>query len=416
MNLELFIAKRIHFNKQGGKTVSRPAVRVAILGIALGLAVMLITVAIVIGFKKEIRNKVIAFGSHIQITNYDNNNTYEMKPIWASDSLIQSLSNVTGVAHVQRFATKPGIVKTDEDVQGVILKGIDKSFDWKFYRQNLIEGDTISLTDSVLPSKQIIISQYLANLLKLKVGQSLFTYFVENENIRARKFTIVGIYCTNFVEYDRQFILTDIRQIQQLNAWEPQQVSGLEILIKNYNELDKIGDKIYFRTANHINKDGSAMKSQTIEELNPQIFSWLDMLDMNVWIILILMLVVAGFNMISGLLILILERTNMIGILKAMGAKNWSIRKIFLYHSFFLIGKGMLWGNIIGVSLILIQHFTHIIPLEAETYYIDYVPVYVSFIHILILNIGTFICSALMLILPSYLISKILPAKSIKFE
>lgn len=416
MNLELFIAKRIHFNKQDGKTVSRPAVRVAILGIALGLAVMLITVAIVIGFKKEIRNKVIAFGSHIQVTNYDNNGTFEMKPTVATDSLVKSLAGVKGVSHVQRFATKPGIIKTDEDVQGVILKGISNDFDWKFYRKNLIEGDTISMTDSILPSKQIIISKYLSDLLKIKVGQSLFTYFVENENVRARKFTIVGIYCTNFVEYDRQFILTDIRQIQQLNNWDTNQVSGLEILIKDYTELQTIGDKIYFRTANRLNADGSAMKSQTIEDLNPQIFSWLDMLDMNVWIILILMLVVAGFNMISGLLILILERTNMIGILKAMGAKNWSIRKIFLYHSFFLIGKGMLWGNLIGISLIVLQHYTHIIPLDAATYYVSSVPVYFSLIHILILNVGTFICSSLMLIIPSYLIAKILPAKSIKFE
>jgi lipoprotein-releasing system permease protein len=317
---------------------------------------------------------------------------------------------------VQRFATKPGIIKTDEDVQGIILKGIDKGFDWKFYRQNLVAGDTITMNDSILPSKQIIISQYLAKLLRLKVGQSLFTYFVENENIRARKFTIVGIYCTNFVEYDRQFILTDIRQIQQLNNWEPQQISGLEILIKDYNQLEAVSNDMYYKTANHLNPDGTALLSRSIEDLNPQIFSWLDMLDMNVWIILILMLVVAGFNMISGLLILILERTNMIGILKAMGAKNWSIRKVFLYQSFFLIGKGMIWGNIIGISLILVQYFTHIIPLDPAIYYVSYVPIHIDILLIVILNLGTFICSALMLLFPSWIISKILPAKSIKFE
>ncbi len=415
MNLELFIAKRIHFNKQGKKSVSRPAVRVAILGIALGLAVMLITVAIVIGFKKEIREKVIAFGSHIQITNYDSNETFEMKPIVASDSLVKSIASVKGVRHVQRFATKPGIIKTDDDVQGVVLKGIDQYFDWKFYRKNLIEGDTISIQKDKA-SKDVIISKYLSQLLRLKVGDNFFTYFVKDESVRARKFNVVGIYCTNFVEYDRQFILTDMHQIQQLNNWDSTQVSGLEVLIKDYNKLSEVSDDMYFKTANRLNPDGSALLSQSIEDLNPQIFSWLSMLDMNVWIILILMIVVAGFNMISGLLILILERTNMIGILKAMGAENWSIRKVFLYQSFFLIGKGMMWGNIIGITLMLLQYFTHIIPLDPVTYYVSYVPVHINIIHILILNVGTFISSALMLIIPSYLISKILPAKSIKFE
>lgn len=415
MNLELFIAKRIHFSKEGEKRISRPAVRVAILGIALGLAVMLITVAIVIGFKKEIRNKVIAFGSHIQVTNFDSNETYETKPISVTPSLIKSLYEVDGIRHVERFATKPGMIKTDDDVQGIILKGIGRDFDWGFYKKNLIAGDTITM-NGTFPSKQVIISQYLAQLLKLKVGSSFLTYFVENESVRARKFTVVGIYCTNFVEYDKQFILTDIKQIQQLNNWEDNQASGLEILIKDYNQLSVVGDAVYYKTANRINPDGSALKSRTIEDINPQIFSWLDMLDMNVWIILTLMLVVAGFNMISGLLILILERTNMIGILKAVGAQNWSIRKIFLYHSFFLIGKGMLWGNILGIGLILIQYFTHIFPLDAATYYVSYVPININILYILILNVGTFVCSALMLLLPSYIIAKIMPAKSIKFE
>jgi lipoprotein-releasing system permease protein len=415
LNLELFIAKRIHFNKQGAKTVSRPAVRVAMLGIALGLAVMIISVSIVVGFKQEIRNKVIAFGSHIQITNFDSNETYETKPVTVSDSLITSLAQTEGVRHIQRFATKPGIIKTDDEVQGVVLKGIDKNFDWEFYKPNLTAGDTLTLSDSVV-SKQVLISEYLANLLQLKTGDSFLTYFMEDETVRARKFTIAGLYCTNFTDYDKLFILTDIKQIQQLNAWEDDQVSGLEVLVKDYNKLSTVADNLYFKVVNTIGKNHSAMLPRTIEELNPQIFSWLSMLDRNVLVILILMLLVAGFNMISGLLILILERTNMIGILKSMGAQNWSIRKIFLYHSFFLIGKGMLWGNIIGLFLILLQYFTHIIPLDAATYYVSYVPVSINWWHILLLNIGTFICSVLMLILPSIIISKILPAKSIRFE
>ena len=415
MNLELFLAKRIHFSKKGQKTVSRPAVRVAMLGIAVGLAVMIITVSIVIGFKKEIRNKVIAFGSHIQLSNFDSNETFETHPIFASDSLINSLSLIDGVSHIQRYATKPGIIKTEEDVQGVVLKGIDKEFDWNFYKNNLVEGDSITMNDS-LASKEVIVSLYLARLLHLELDSSFFTYFIEDDYIRARKFKVAGIYCTNFVEYDKMFILTDIRQIQQLNNWEPTQASGLEILINDYDRLNEIGDSIYFRTANRLNPDGSAYFSRTIEDLNPQIFSWLNMLDTNVIIILILMLTVAGFNMISGLLILILERTNMIGVLKAMGAKNWSIRKVFLYHSFFLIGKGMIWGNVLGIGLMLIQYFTHLIPLDAETYYVTYVPISINLLHILLLNIGTVICSVLMLILPSILISRILPAKSIRFE
>lgn len=415
MNLELFIAKRIHFSKQGEKQISRPAVRVAMLGIALGLAVMLITVSIVIGFKQEIRDKVIAFGSHIQVTNFDSNETFETKPITVSSTLVKSLYEVNGVAHIERFATKPGMIKTHDDVQGIILKGIGGDFDWNFYKKNLVAGDTITMNDST-PSKQVIISVYLSQMLKLKVGSSFLTYFVENETVRARKFTVAGIYCTNFMEYDKQFILTDIKQIQQLNNWEPNQASGLEILIKDYSQLNKVGDEVYFKTANRINPDGSALKSRTIEDMNPQIFSWLGMLNMNVWIILVLMLVVAGFNMISGLLILILERTNMIGILKALGSQNWSIRKIFLYHSFFLIGKGMLWGNVLGIGIMLLQYFTHIIPLDPATYYVSYVPININILYILILNVGTFICSALMLLLPSYIIAKIMPAKSIKFE
>ncbi|MDR3706117.1 MAG: ABC transporter permease [Paludibacteraceae bacterium] len=415
MNLELFIAKRIHFSKQGEKRISRPAVRVAMLGIALGLAVMLITVSIVIGFKQEIRDKVIAFGSHIQVTNFDSNETFETKPITVSNTLVKSLYEVNGIAHIERFATKPGMIKTNDDVQGIILKGIGRDFDWNFYKKNLVAGDTITMNDST-PSKQVIISVYLSQMLKLKVGSSFLTYFVENETVRARKFTVAGIYCTNFMEYDKQFILTDIKQIQQLNNWQPNQASGLEILIKDYSQLNKVGDDVYFKTANRINPDGSALKSRTIEDMNPQIFSWLGMLDMNVWIILVLMLVVAGFNMISGLLILILERTNMIGILKALGAQNWSIRKIFLYHSFFLIGKGMLWGNVLGIGIMLLQYFTHVIPLDPATYYVSYVPININILYILILNVGTFICSALMLLLPSYIIAKIMPAKSIKFE
>ena len=413
MSLEFFIAKRIHF-QQGRKNVSRPAVRIATIGIALGLAVMIIAIAVVIGFKQQIRNKTIGFGGHIQITNFDNNNTYEMNPIKADNALIKKVSSLDGVSHVQRFATKPGIIKTDKEFQGIVIKGIDKGFDWKFFKSNLIEGKLIDVSGDT-PSNQVIISKYLTNLLGLKLGDSFYTYFIQ-DRVRARKFKIVGIYSTNFIEYDKLFLIADMRQVQALNDWTPDSFSGLEVLITDFNRIDEVGDAVYSITANRFNKEGSAYSTQTIKQLNPQIFSWLDLLDMNVWVILILMLAVAGFNMISGLLILILERTNMIGILKSIGATNWSIRKIFLYHSFFLIGKGMLWGNVIGLSLCAIQYFTGVVPLDPTAYYVATVPITFNWLYIILLNAGTLAASLLMMIGPSYLITKINPAKIIRYE
>ena len=413
MSLEYFIAKRIHF-QQGKKNVSRPAVRIATIGIALGLAVMIVAVAIVIGFKREIRNKTIGFGGHIQITNFDNNNTYEMNPIKENNTLIKKISSIDGVKHVQPFATKPGIIKTDTEFQGIVVKGIDKNFDWDFFKSNMVEGKPLDLSANTA-SNEVVLSKYLANLLGLKLGDSFFTYFIQDQ-VRARKFKITGIYSTNFVEYDKLIILADIRQVQKLNDWPTDSISGLEVLISDFNRIDEIVDKVYDATANQFTPDGKAYSSQTIKQINPQVFSWLDLLDMNVWVILFLMLSVSGFNMISGLLILILERTNMIGILKSLGATNWSIRKIFLYHSAFLIAKGMLWGNIIGLSLCAIQYFTGVIPLDAQAYYVATVPIAFNWLYILLLNLGTLVASFLMMVGPSYLITKISPAKIIRYE
>lgn len=413
MNLEYFIAKRIHF-QQGKKNVSRPAVRIATIGIALGLAVMIISVAVVIGFKNEIRNKTIGFGGHIQITNFDNNNTYAMNPIKVDNALIKKIASLDGVRHVEKFATKPGIIKTDTEFQGIVIKGIDKDFDWNFFKSNLVEGSILNISTES-PENDVIISKYLANLLGLKLGDSFYTYFIQ-EQVRARKFNISGIYSTNFIDYDKLFVLSDMRHVQKLNGWDSDSYSGLEILVNDFDAIDLIGDKVYDVTANKFNKEGESYYTQTIKQLNPQIFSWLDLLDMNVWVILFLMLAVAGFNMISGLLILILERTNMIGILKSIGATDWSIRKIFLYHSGFLIGKGMLWGNLIGLTLCAIQYFTQVIPLDAESYYTATVPISFNWLYIILLNVGTLLASLLMMIGPSYLITKINPAKIIRYE
>jgi lipoprotein-releasing system permease protein len=413
LNIEYFIAKRIHF-QQGKKNVSRPAVRIAITGIALGLAVMIIAVAVVIGFKQEIRNKTIGFGGHIQITNFDSNNTYEMQPIAADEALMQKLSAIPNVRHVQHFVTKPGIIKTTDQFQGIVLKGVDAGFEWNFFRSNLIEGKIPRISSDSL-TNDIIISKHLSDLLGLKTGDSFFTYFIQ-EQIRARKFKICGIYSTNFAEYDKLFLITDLRHVQQLNNWENTQYSGIEILINDFDKLDETANDVYAATSNRFNEEGNALYTQTIKQISPNIYGWLDLLDMNVWVILFLMLSVAGFNMISGLLILILERTNMIGILKSIGAQNWSIRKIFLYHSFFLIGKGMLIGNLIGLSLCALQYFTHIVPLDPKAYYVSYVPVTFNWLYLIILNVGTLIASLLMMIGPSYLITKISPAKIIRYE
>ncbi|MFR2615335.1 ABC transporter permease [Parabacteroides goldsteinii] len=414
MNLELFIARKIHFSKEGNRQVTPPAVRIAIVGVALGLAVMILSVAIVIGFKKEVRNKVIGFGSHIQITNFDNNSSYETTPIAVSDSLLQALREFPGIKHIEGYATKMGILKTDSDFQGVVLKGIDTDYDWSFFRNNLKEGELLTI-DSKKTSTDVIISRYLSDLLGLKLGDSILTYFVQ-EDVRARKLNIAGIYETGFMDYDKLFVLADIKQIRRLNGWEKDEVSGLELLVDDYDKLDQIAEDLYFNLVEKQDRHGNTYFTRSIKEMNPMIFNWLDVLDVNVVVILILIFAVAGFTMISGLLIIILERTNMIGILKALGENNVSIRKIFLYISFFLIGKGMLWGNVVGIAICLIQSHFRIIKLDPSIYYLDAVPIDLSIVSLILLNIGTLCASMLMMLGPSYLITKIDPAKSIRFE
>ena len=410
MNLELFIAKKIHFSKEGGRQVTPPAVRIAMIGIALGLAVMILSVSIIVGFKKEVRAKVIGFGSH----NFDSNNSYEMTPIAVSDTLLQDLYATPGVRHVEAFATKSGILKTENDFQGIVLKGVGTDFDWSFFQTNLKEGQILSI-DSVKRSNDVLISRFLSDLLNLHVGDSFLTYFIQDE-VRARKFTISGIYETGFLDYDKLFVITDIKQVRRLNGWDDDEVSGLELLVNDYDKLDSVTDDLYFTLSERQDRKGNTYYTRSIKELNPMIFEWLDVLDINVVIILVLMLAVAGFTMISGLLIIILERTNMIGILKALGQNNQSIRRIFLYVSFFLIGKGMLWGNVIGLSLCFIQSYFHIISLDPSNYYLDAVPIDLNIVSFLLLNIGTLCAAMLMMLGPSYLITKIEPARSIRFE
>lgn len=414
MKFSFFIAKHFHYNQDKTQLVSKPAVRIATTGIAVGLTVIIIAVSVIIGFKKEIQNKVIGFGSHIQISNYDRNSSFETVPITINDSLLKNLRDLPSIKQVQTFGTKPGILKTNSDFTGVIIKGVGEEYDWDFLNKSLVQGTLPTYNDSTI-GNEVLISKTIANLLQLKVGDSFFTYFMQ-ENIRVRKFVICGIYQTNISEYDKNFIIADIKQIQRLNQWDKNQVSGLEMQVHNYKKLDDAYNEVFMTTANRFDDNGSTYYIQTIRDINPQIFGWLDLLDINTWVILVLMLSVAGFNIISGLLILILERTNSIGILKALGANNWSIRKVFLFQASFLIGKGMLWGNIVGVSICLIQYFTHFIPLDAEAYYISYVPVSLNIFYWLLINVGTAIISFTMLIAPSYIITRISPAKAIRFE
>lgn len=411
---ELFIAKRIYQSNEGRKQVSKPAVRIAMLGIAIGLAVMIVSVAVVIGFKNEVRDKVVGFGSHIQISNFDSNQSYETHPIVANDSIINILASIDGVAKIQRFSTKPGIIKTDDNFQGMVLKGIGPEYDMSFYKDHLIEGELPLFSDSSA-TNEIIISEALAKKLQLKLEDKIYTYYIQND-IRARRLTIKGIYQTNISEYDNLFVIGDMYTVNRLNGWEPEQVSGIEVLVNDYNRVEDIADDVASQIDTRTDKYGGAYYTQSIQQLNPQIFAWLGLLDTNVWVILILMTGVAGFTMISGLLIIILERTNMIGILKAVGANNLMIRKIFLYFSVFLIGKGMLWGNIVGLSVCFLQKYFHFLKLDPETYYVDSVPIEFNIYLFLLLNIGTLTVSVLMLIGPSYLITKIDPAKSIRFE
>lgn len=414
MNLELFIAKRIHFgSEKGEKKVSSPAIKIAIAGVAIGLAAMILSLSIVVGFKKEVRNKVVGFGSYIQISNLNNATSYESQPIVVDNSLTEGLKENNEVEHVQVYATKPGIIKTKDAFQGIILKGVGDDYDWDFFKSNMVDGTIINPADTSV-SNQVIISKNIANKLHLKTGDSFISYFVEEQ--RARRFNITGIYNTNFDDYDKLFVITDISLIQQLNKWNPDQVSGIEVSVKDFDKLDRTAQDMYFDLMAYRDKDGNTLLTRSVKELNPMIFGWLELLDMNVWVIMILMFAISIFTMISGLLIIILERTNMIGLLKTLGSHNYSIRKTFLYVASFLILKGMFWGNIIAIIILVVQKYFGVIKLNPENYYVSEMPVDINILYIVLINIATLVLSILAMIGPSFLIAKISPAKSLRFE
>ena len=412
MNTEFFISKKIISNKKG---FSKPIVNIAILGIALGLAIMIITLAIVTGFQKEIRDKVIGFGSHIQITNYDNNESFEGTSIDRNQPFLQELSKNPSIRHLQCFATKAGIIKTREkqgeggELQGVIVKGVGSDFDWDFFRKNITAGEPFTVTDSV-KSDKILISKYHSEKLKLKLNDTLIIYFIQNQQQRARRFAVCGIYSTGLGDlFDQVYVIADIGHIQKLNGWTENSVAGFEVLLNDYKQLDK--------TTAEVNEViGFEFLAKSIKEVSPQIFSWLDAQDINAVVVIALMALVAAINMISALLVLILERTNMIGTVKALGMNNWSVRKIFLYNAGYLIGRGLIIGNILGIGLCLLQKYFHLIPLDERTYYLSYIPVNFNLLHVAVLNAGTFAVCFIMLLLPSFIITYITPVKAMRFS
>ncbi len=414
MNLPYFIAHRLIKGRREETSFSRPVNVIAIIGIAMGLAVMILAVSILTGFKQQIRDKIVGFGSNIQILNFDTNLSLETIPVSDSVSFIPEIKQMPGISHIQVFATKAGIIRTGDAIQGVVLKGVGSDFNWRFFESNIVDGSVFTVTDTGR-SNQVIISKKISDMLRLKTGDSFAMYFVQDPP-RSRKFTVSGIYETSLEEFDKMYVYCDIGHIKRLNGWADDQVSGFEIFIDDFDKLEEMTKAVRDVVGYRLVENEPQFRVTNIRQRYPQIFDWLNFQDLNVIIIITLMLLVAGFNMISGLLILILEKTNMIGIFKALGSENSTIRKVFLYQAAYLIGKGLLWGNIVGIGLALIQLKTGLITLDPSSYYIKMVPVNLELSHILLLNAGTMAAIILMLLIPSQLISRIAPVKAIKYD
>lgn len=415
MNVPYFLARRIYADNDNQKKVSRPAVRIAVIGVAVGLAVMIVSVCVVLGFKHAIRDKVVGFGSHIQVAEFSMLQQGTDSPIEVDDSVMNVLQHIEGVKHVQRFAMKQGILKTDSDFLGVAFKGVGPEFDSTFIHQHLLEGVVPKFSNKSSGNK-ILVSKVMADKLKLTCGSRIFAYFIDDSGVRTRRFTIAGIYQTNLTQYDNVMCYVDLYTAVKLNGWQEDMASGAELQVDHFDKLDEVENRVVKLVNRTTDKYGNTYSSKTIKELSPQIFSWLDLLDLNVWIILIIMMAVAAVTMISGLLIIILERTHMIGLMKALGARNPMVRHTFMWFAAFIIGRGLLWGNMIALALVALQYFTGIVKLDPATYYVSSVPVEVNVLFVVLLNIGTLLISLLVLIGPSFLISHIHPAKTMTYE
>lgn len=410
MNYELYIAKRIIAGKKYKNSISSPIIKIAIAAIALGMIIMLIAVATAAGLQTKIRDKMAGFKGHVQIVNYDNNNSdVSTTPIDIEQDFYPEFKNIDGIKNVQVYASKGGLLRTDTAFEGVVFKGVSSDYDWSIFNEYLVEG---GLPDFTLPrTKGVLLSQTIVNRLQLKLNDTISASFlksVQNKLPSNRKYQVVGIYNSGFMQFDENMMIGDIREVQKLNKWTENQVGGFEVVLNSFDDIEAKGEEIYSEVSLTLN-------AKAITDIYPTVFDWIKLFDNNVWFIIAIMILIAGINMITALLVLILERVQMIGILKALGSSNSSIRKIFLYNASYLILKGLFWGNIIGLSIIGVQHFFKLITLNPETYYVSVMPVHISIGAILALNIGTLILCFLMLIIPSYIITKINPSKSIKF-
>ena len=422
MNLPFYIARHLYKEGDNSEKVSKPAIRIAMLGIAIGIAVMIVSVSVVMGFKHSIRDKVVGFGSHIVVSNYMTLQTADQtQPINASDSVVKVLSGIKGVRYAERYSQKQGVLKTDKDFLGVMFKGVDEGYDTSFIAKNIVEGRMPRMSGTK-STRQLVVSKSIANKLHLHTGNKVYAYFLGDEDVKTRVFEVAGIYQTNLTKYDDIYCFADLYTISRLNEWtcSPEEglmeVTGCELLINDFDSLDVVEDRIIDNVNKTLDSEGNTLSSLTIKDINPQIFSWLDLLDLNVWIILALMVCVAVFTMISGLLIIILERTSVIGLLKALGARNALVRKTFRWLAVFIVVKGMLIGNVLGIGLCLLQQYTGLVKLDAETYYVAEVPIEINWGMILLLNVATLLICVTSLVLPSFFASKVNPAQVIRIE
>lgn len=411
MNLEYFIAKRLITAKDYKSSISAPIIKIAISAIAIGMIMMIISVATGIGLQQKIREKISAFNGHIIISNYDNNlSEVTLVPISKKQNFYPKFTSVKGVNHVQAIATKAGIIRTETAFEGIILKGVGKDYQWKNINEYLISGKLPDFSQDL--NQEVVISQFLANRLNLKVGDSFNTFFIKEEQNKlpiSRRFKITGIFNSGFQEFDATYVIGDIRHLQRINKWGPDQVGAFEVFVDYFDQIQEVGEEIYQQTS-------STLDTKTIIEKYSYIFEWLELFDFNIIVILVVMILVATINMVVALLVLILERTQMIGILKALGADNWSVRKIFLYNALYLIVRGLFWGNLIGISLLLVQQYFGLIKLNPENYYVNEAPVYLNWGYIGLLNLLTVTICFLVLLIPSYIITKISPVKAIRFD
>ena len=411
LNLEYFIAKRLITAKHFKSSISAPIIKIAISAIAIGMIMMIVSVATGIGLQQKIREKVSAFNGHIIISNYDNNQSeVTLVPISIKQNFYPKFTSVPDVSHVQAIASKAGIIRTETAFEGIILKGVGTDYQWSNIKEYIVSGRLPDFSKGI--NQEVVISQFLANRLNLKVGDSFNTFFIkENQNQlpNIRRFKITGIFNSGFQEFDATYIIGDIRHIQRINKWTPNQVGAFEVFVNDFDKIKPIGEEVYQQTA-------STLDTKTIIEKYSYIFEWLKLFDFNIIVILAIMILVATINMVVALLVLILERTQMIGILKALGAGNWSVRKIFLYNAFYLIVRGLFWGNLIGISLLLIQQYFGIIKLNPENYYVNQAPIYLNWGYIVLLNLLTVTVCSIVLLIPSYIITKISPVKAIRFD